>query len=49
MSTQAELIKDCMHRIRRLEFALIQEPESKAIKELLDEEKMLLEEIKKAN
>ena len=49
MSTQAELIKDCMQRIRRLKFALAQEPESKAIKELLDEEKELLEEIKKAN
>ena len=49
MSTQAELIKDSMQRIRRLEFALAQEPGSKAIKELLDEEKELLEEIKKAN
>ena len=49
MSTQAELIKDCIMRIRRLEYALQEEPESKAIKKLLDEEKELLERIEKAN
>ena len=49
MSTQAELIKDSMQRIRRLEFALAAEPESKAIKELIDEEKQVLEKIEKAN
>jgi len=49
MSTQAELIKDCMQRIRRLEYALKDEPDSKAIEKLIEEEKELLEEIKKSN
>ena len=49
MGTQAELIKDSMQRIRRLEHALEREPESKEIKKLIDEEKELLEEVKKAN
>ena len=42
MSTQAELIKDCVNRIRRLEYALLEEPESKAIQKLIDEEKDML-------
>jgi hypothetical protein len=49
MSTQAELIKDCMQRIKRFEWALEKEPESKEIRAMLEEEKELLEEIKKAN
>jgi len=49
MSTQADLIKDSMQRIRRLEYALAEEPGSKAIEKLLEEERVLLEEIKKAN
>ena len=49
MSTQAELIKDCIMRIRRLEFAVEREPESKEIRALLKEERELLDEIKKAN
>ena len=48
MGKKAELIKDSMFRIRRLELALQQEPESKAIKELLQEEKDLIQEIEKA-
>ena len=49
MATQAGLIKDCIHRIRRLELALEKEPESKEIALLLAEEKNLLDEIRKAN
>ena len=49
MSTQAELIKDCLHRIRRLEYALQAEPESNEIKKMLEEEKELLDRIEKAN
>jgi hypothetical protein len=49
MTTQAELVKDGMLRIRRLELALEKEPESKEIKKLLDEERVILEEVKKSN
>ncbi|MCL2169119.1 MAG: hypothetical protein FWB74_03740 [Defluviitaleaceae bacterium] len=49
MDTQAELIKDSMMRIRRLELALEKEPESKEIKKLLQEERDLLDEVKKSN
>lgn len=49
MATQAELIKDCMLRIKRLELALKEEPENKQVQILLQEEQTLLEEIKKAN
>jgi hypothetical protein len=49
MSTQAELVKDSMQRIIRLETALEREPESKEIKRLLAEERALLEEMKKSN
>ena len=49
MATQAELVKDSMHRIRRLELSLEKEPESKEIKKLLQEERELLEKIEKSN
>jgi hypothetical protein len=49
MSTQAELIKDCMNRIIRLRYAESAEPQSVEIKKLIAEEEKLLEEIKKAN
>lgn len=49
MATQAELIKDCMLRIRRLELALKEDPGNEQVIILLEEEKTLLEEIKKAN
>jgi len=38
-----------MYRILRLELALEKEPDSNEIKKLLEEEKAILEEIKKAN
>ena len=49
MAKKAELIKVCMYRILRLELALEKEPDSNEIKKLLEEEKAILEEIKKAN
>ena len=49
MSTQAELIKDCMLRIKILELKLQIEPNNKALQELLDDEKAILEKIERAN
>jgi len=49
MATQAEIIKDSLHRIRRLELAIQLEPESEQLKQLLQEERTILEEVQKAN
>jgi len=49
MATQAELARDSLHRIRRLELAIEREPESKELKDLLAEEKMILETVLKTN
>jgi hypothetical protein len=49
MATQAELVKESMLRIRRLELAIEKEPESKELASLLQEEKAILEGVQKSN
>lgn len=49
MATQAELVKDSLHRIKRLELAIEKEPESKELKNLLSEERVILDEVQKSN
>jgi len=49
MSKRAALIKDCINRIRWLEYALNEDPDSKVIKKLIDEENELLDEIRMEN
>ncbi|MCL1844452.1 MAG: hypothetical protein FWF77_00925 [Defluviitaleaceae bacterium] len=49
MATQAELVKDSLHRIKRLELAIEKEPESKELKNLLSEEKIILDRVEKSN